>query len=172
MFQESLKIYPNSSSLFYNLALLYLRKEERQKSVDYLEKAITINPNHAGSHYMLGLIALEDGRVTEGSMALLAYLSLVNEGKGCENAILKLNAKFSENYLDKSKLTFSKSGDNFEEIDVILRNSLPLKSAYKVNSTIDDVIIRRYRPLLNMPQNIKWKVAFLKQFMFHGLLIL
>lgn len=160
MFQESLKIYPNSSSLFYNLALLYLRKEERQKSVDYLEKAITINPNHAGSHYMLGLIALEDGRVTEGSMALLAYLSLVNEGKGCENAILKLNAKFSENYLDKSKLTFSKSGDNFEEIDVILRNSLPLKSAYKVNSTIDDVIIRQVQAIAEYAVEHKMENGF------------
>ncbi|WP_447637309.1 tetratricopeptide repeat protein [Flavobacterium microcysteis] len=160
MFLEALKIYPNSSTLFYNLALLYLRKEERQKSVDYLEKAILINPNHAGSHYLLGLIALEDGRVTEGSMALLAYLSLINEGKGCETAILKLNAKFSENYLDKSKLTFSKSGDNFEEIDVILRNSLPLKNAYKVNSTIDDVITRQVQAIAEYAVEHKMENGF------------
>ncbi|MEZ0004692.1 antitoxin component YwqK of YwqJK toxin-antitoxin module/Tfp pilus assembly protein PilF [Flavobacterium sp. 28YEA47A] len=160
MFFEALKIYPNSSRLLYNLALLYLRKEERQKCVDYLEKAISINPNHAGSHYLIGMIALEDGRVTEGSMALLAYLSLINEGEGCKNAILKLNAKFSENYLEKSKLTFSKSGDNFEEIDVILRNSLPLKSAYKVNSTIDDVITRQVQAIAEYAVEHKMENGF------------
>lgn len=160
MFLESLKTFPNSSTLFYNLALLYVRKEERQKSVDYLEKAITINPNHVGSHYLLGLIALEDGRVTEGSLALLAYLTLVSEGKGCENAILKLNAKFAENYLEKSKLVFSKSGDNFEEIDVILRNSLPLKSAYKINSTIDDVITRQVQAIAEYAVDHKMENGF------------
>jgi len=143
MFLEALKLYPNNSILLYNLALLYIRKDDNQKSVDYLKKAITINPNHAGSHYLIGLLALEDGRVTEGTMALLAYLTLAPNTTATENAILKLNAKFAENYLTKSKLVFSKSGDNFEEIDVILRNSLPLKSAYKINSTFDDIIIRQ-----------------------------
>jgi antitoxin component YwqK of YwqJK toxin-antitoxin module/tetratricopeptide (TPR) repeat protein len=144
MFLEAQKLYPNSSVLLYNMALLYVRKDERQKCVDYLERAITINPNHGGSHYMLGLMALEDGRVTEGTMALLAYLTLVPNGGATETAILKLNAKFAENYLTENKLIFSRTGgDNFEEIDVILRNSLPLKSAYKVHSTFDDVIIRQ-----------------------------
>lgn len=143
MFLEALKSQPNNSVLIYNLALLYVRKEDNQKGIDLLKKAITINPGHAASHYLLGLIALEDGRVTEGTMALLAYLTLSPEGSGAENAILKLNAKFAENYLTKSKLEFSKSGDNFEDIDVILRNSLPLKKAYKVNSTFDDIIIRQ-----------------------------
>lgn len=146
-FLEGLKLQPNNSILLYNTALLYARKEDNQKSVDYLKKAITINPNHVSSHYLLGLIALEDGRVTEGTMALLAYLILSPEANGAENAILKLNEKFAENYLGKSKLVFSKSGDNFEDIDVILRNSLPLKKAYKINSTFDDVIIRQVQAI-------------------------
>ena len=45
-----------------------------------------------------------------------------------------------ENFLEKNKLIFSKSGDNFEDIEVILRNQLSLKSAFKVKSDIDDVI--------------------------------
>lgn len=149
MFLEAQKFYPNSSVLLYNMALLYVRKDERQKSVDLLEKAITINPNHAGSHYLLGLLALEDGRAVEGSMALMAYLTLVPDGSANRDIILKLNAKYADNYLEKGKLVFSKTGDNFEDIDVVLRNSLPLKSAYKVNSEIDDVIIRQMQAIVD-----------------------
>lgn len=161
IFLEGRKIYPNSSVLMYNLALLYLRKEERQKSIDLLENAITINPNHSGSHYLLGLIALEDGRAVEGSMALLGYLTLVQNTQANETAIVKLNEKFSENYLEKSKLIFSRAGgDNFEEIDVILRNSLPLKNAYKVNSTFDDIIIRQVQAIAEYCTEHKGNTGF------------
>lgn len=161
MFLEAQKLYPDSSVLLYNMALLYIRKEERQKSVDLLEKAITINPNHGGSHYLLGLMALEDGRVTEGTMALLAYLTLVPDGGATENAILKLNEKFAENYLTPNKLIFSRTGgDNFEDIDVILRNSLPLKSAYKIHSTFDDIIIRQVQAVAEYCVDHKGNTGF------------
>ncbi|WP_181369473.1 toxin-antitoxin system YwqK family antitoxin [Flavobacterium album] len=161
MFLEAQKLFPNSSSLLYNMALLYVRKEERQKSVDLLEKAITINPNHLGSHYLLGLIALEDGRAVEGTMALLAYLTLAPESSAGPEIISKLNKKFADNYLDKSKLTFSRAGgDNFEDIDVILRNSLPLKSVYKVNSEFDDIIIRQVQAIIDYAPEHKIQNGF------------
>ncbi|MEL1245035.1 tetratricopeptide repeat protein [Flavobacterium sp. DGU11] len=161
MFLEAQKLFPNSSSLLYNMALLYVRKEERQKSVDFLEKAIMINPNHAGSHYLLGLIALEDGRAVEGTMALLAYLTLVPESSASPEIIKKLNAKFADNYLDKNKLVFSKAGgDNFEDIDVVLRNSLPLRSVYKVNSEFDDIIIRQVQAIIDYAPEHKVENGF------------
>lgn len=143
IFKEGEKVIPNSTTLLYNMAILYVRKEERQKSVDILERIITINPNSASSHYLLGIIAFEDGKIVEGTLALLSYLAISPTGNHFNESILKLNAKFGENYLNKGKLVFSKSGDNFEEIETILRNQLPLKKVYKVNSEFDDIIIRQ-----------------------------
>ena len=143
IFKEGEKYLSNSSTFLYNFAVLYVRKEETQKSVDLLERILTINPNHASSHYLLGALALDNGKITEGTLALLSYLMIAPNGSYAEKAILNLNAKFGQNYLEKHKLIFSKSGDNFEEIETILRNQLPLKSAYKINSEIDDVIIRQ-----------------------------
>ena len=161
MFNKAEKVYPEHSVLLYNMALLYIRKDERQKSVYLLQKAITTNPNHAGSHYLLGLLALEDGRAVEGTMALLAYLTLVPESTVNESIILKLNSKFSENYLEEKKLNFSKTGgDNFDKIDVILRNSLPLKNVYKVKSTIDDVIIRQVQAIVEYAAEHKCENGF------------
>ena len=143
IFKEGEKFLPNSSNFLYNFALLYVRKEESQKAVDLLEQIIFNNPNHASSHYLLGAIALDNGKITEATLAMMSYLVIAPTGRYAEKAITNLNAKYGENYLEKNKIVFSKSGDNFEEIDIILRNQLPLKSAYKVKSEIDDVIIRQ-----------------------------
>jgi uncharacterized protein len=147
IFKEGEKYLPNSSVLLYNFALLYVRKEESQKAVDILERIITNNPNHASSHYLLGAIALDNGKIAEATLAMMSYLIIAPRGRYAEKAILNLNAKYGENYLGKNKLIFSKSGDNFEEIEVILRNQLPLKSAFKVKSEIDDVIIRQVQAM-------------------------
>lgn len=143
IFIEGEKHLPNSSNLLYNFAILYIRKEENQKSIDLLKRIITINPNHTSSHYLLGLIAFENGKITEGTLALMSYLMIAPTGKFAEKAVLQLNAKYGENYLEKGKLVFSKSGDNFGEIETILRNQLPLNKAYKIKSEIDDVVIRQ-----------------------------
>ena len=143
IFNDCEKIMPNSSSLLFNKAILYLRKDDEQKSVDLFKKVILNNPNHASSHYFLGILALENGNITEGTLALLSYLAIAPNGKYAQKCIQKLNAKFGENYLEKKKLVFSTSGDNFEEIETILRNQLPLNKAYKVKSQLDDIIIRQ-----------------------------
>lgn len=143
IFKEGEKYLANSSNFLYNFAILHIRKEESQKAVDLLEQIITNNPKHSSSHYLLGAIALDNGKIVEATLALMSYLAIAPNGRFAETAIKNLNAKYGENYLGKNKIIFSKSGDNFEEIDIILRNQLPLKSAYKVKSEIDDVIIRQ-----------------------------
>lgn len=143
IFKEGEKYLPNSSNFLYNFAILYVRKEESQKAVDLLERIITNDPNHGSSHYLLGAIAIDNGKIVEATLAMMSYLAIAPNGRHAEKAILNLNAKYGENYLKKNKIIFSKSGDNFDEIEVILRNQLPLKSAYKIKSEIDDVIIRQ-----------------------------
>lgn len=143
IFKEGEKYLPNSSNFLYNFAILYIRKEDSQKSVDLLKRIITNDPNHASSHYLLGAVAIDNGKIVEATLAMMSYLMIAPQGRFAEKAILNLNAKYGENYLGENKLVFTKSGDNFEEIEVVLRNQLPLKPAYKVKSEIDDVIIRQ-----------------------------
>lgn len=143
IFKEGEKYLPNFSSYLYNEAILYIRKKENQKAVDILERIITNNPNYAQAHYMLGIMAFENGKITEGTLALMSYLALAPTGAYASQAVVQLNASFGQNYLAENKLVFSKSGDNFEEIEVILRNQLPLKKVYKIKSSIDDVVTRQ-----------------------------
>lgn len=160
IFDEGKKYIGNSSSFLYNLAILYIRKDEPQKAVDILENIITKNPNHASSHYLLGVTALENGKITEGTLALMSYLVLSPNGQYANQAITHLNANYGENYLTESKIVFSKSGDNFEEIETILRNQLPLKKVYKIKSTIDDKLTRQIQAVAEYAVEHKMEDGF------------
>lgn len=163
VFFDGMKITPNATSHLYNLAILYYREEKFQECIDTLKKIIATNPNALSSHYLLGVIALENGRIAEGSMALLGYLILAPEGKFAKNAVLKLNEKFGENYLEKKNVVFSKSGDNFEELETILKNQLPLRKAYKIYSKIDDVVIRQVQAVIEYAQTHKIGNGYFEQ---------
>ena len=161
VFLEGSKVIPNSSSNLYNLAILYYRQEKFQKCIDVLEKIIAQNPNSASAHYLLGIVAIDSGRIVEGSLALLSYLAIAPSGKYAKNTVLKLNAKFGENYLEKKNYVFSKSGgDNFEELETILRNQLPLRSGYKIESKIDDVVTRQTQAIIEYCQTHKIENGF------------
>ena len=80
--------------------------------------------------------------------ALLLYLSFINFKASVILITLKLNKKFGENYLTKGNVVFSKSGDNYEELETILRNQLPLRKAYKLKTDIDDVIMRQMQAVM------------------------
>jgi uncharacterized protein len=162
-FKEAENFIPNSSMLHYNLAILYIRKEERQKSIDYLKKCILGNPNHASSQYFIGLLAYEDGRIVEGSLAMLSYLANAPSGRFAKDAILKLNSKMGQNFLEKPKYVFSEKGDQFDELETILRNQLPLNAKYKIKSKIDDVITRQVQAILEYAPTHKVGNGFFEQ---------
>ena len=147
IFKECEKYLSNSSVFLYNYAILYIRKKENQKALDLLKRIITNDPNHASSHYLLGVMAFENGKITEGTLALMSYLVIAPTGQYANQAIVNLNANFGQNYLSENKLIFSKSGDNFEEIETILRNQLALKKVYKIKSSIDDKITRQVQAI-------------------------
>jgi uncharacterized protein len=160
IFEEGAIYMSNSSNFLYNQGILYLRKGDLQKSIDILKKVVTINPNLTSGHYFLGSLALENGNVTEGTLALLSYLILNPTGRYASETITKLNKKYGENYITKGDLKFSESGDDFSEIETILSNQLPLRKAYKVKSSFDDVIIRQMQAVMEYTKEHKMQDGF------------
>jgi antitoxin component YwqK of YwqJK toxin-antitoxin module/Tfp pilus assembly protein PilF len=160
MLKDAEKFMPNSSMVQFNLGVLYLRKEERQKSIDYFKKNITGNPNQTSSHYFIGLLAYEDGKIVEGSLAMLGYLVNAPTGRYAKDAVLKLNTKMGQNFLNPSKYKFSETGDNFSELETILRNQLPLNPKYKIKSVIDDVYTRQVQAIVEYTATHKIEGGF------------
>ena len=163
VFKRAEKFIPNASLLNYNLAILYMRMESTQQAVDRLKKCIMHNPNHAASHYFLGLLALENGYVAQGCLSLMGYLVNNPTGKFSTDALSKLNMNMGKNFLEKKEVVFSENDDHFEELDIILRNQLSLNKKYKLNSKIDDVVTRQMQAVLEYSASHEVKNGFFEQ---------
>ena len=81
-------------------------------------------------------------------------------GPYANQAITNLNANYGQNYIAENKVVFSKSGDNFEEIETILRNQLPLKKVYKIKSSIDDNLTRQIQAVAEYAAGHKMEDGF------------
>lgn len=148
IYLEGKKIIPNSNGLLFNMAIMYIRSDQRQKAVDTLKALQEVNPNNALSHYLLGLLAFEDGQVSIASLALLAYLTLDPDGNNSQDAVIKLNTKFGGIAKGNPSLKFSDKGDDFSELDLILKNELALSSKYKLKAGIDDIYTRQLQAIM------------------------
>ena len=143
VFDQCIKVTPDSPILLYNIALMHYNKEDNAKCIEYLKKTLHLNPNHGVAHYFLGLVCLEEGKIVPGALALLGYLALVPAGEYAEDAVTKLNVKMSQSYLkNDSKVTFPADGDDFAELESILRDQLPLHPKYKLKCSVDEIFTR------------------------------
>jgi tetratricopeptide (TPR) repeat protein len=64
-FLETLLIHPNHIYANINLGLFYIRRGDRERGLDLVEKAVSINPKWALSHYWLGQAFRTVGRYDE-----------------------------------------------------------------------------------------------------------
>ncbi|MFZ1497636.1 MAG: CDC27 family protein, partial [Saprospiraceae bacterium] len=143
VFDRCLKVIPESSVLMYNIALMHYNQEDKANCVEYLKKTITLNPNHGTAHYFLGLVCLEEGKIVPGALAMLGYLVLDPKGEYAEDAVKHLNVKMAQSYLKSdSKVLFPAGGDDFAELESILRDQLPLNPKYKLNCEVDEIFTR------------------------------
>lgn len=149
IYLEGKKIAPKSNGLLFNQAIMYIRSEQRQKAVDVLKELQEVNPNNATSHYLLGLLAFEDGQVVPASLGFLAYLMMNPNGTHASNAIIKLNTKFGGISNANPTLQFSETGDDFSELELILKNELALSTKYNLKSSIDDIYTRQVQAVLD-----------------------
>lgn len=148
LFYKAEKLIPNSSVLLYNMGLLHYRMKSNQKSIDYLKRAITQNPNHISSHFLLGHICLEMGKVAEGTLALLTYLVIQPTEAKAREVILKLNVKMSQYDVAQSRTIESEKGDDFTELTTILQNQLALNPKYKLKASIDEIYTRHIQAVI------------------------
>lgn len=163
VFNEGVKAFPNYSNLFLNRAIMYYNNKEIQKSIDNVKTAIIINPAEARAHYFLGVVAAENGYVSESSFALIYYLARFPFDDYAANAIQILNTKMTNLSQERKKINLSKNDDDFSELDEILVNQLPLNRNYKLNCDIDDTYTRQLQAILEYAATHTTKSGFFEQ---------
>ncbi|MDR2221480.1 MAG: hypothetical protein LBE34_01960 [Flavobacteriaceae bacterium] len=144
----------------YNEALVYFRQEEKQKGLDLLKEIITLAPNYPKAYYMLGLIAIEDGKGSIGLLSLLTYLSLNPDTAAAQQCLNQLNRNLAEVYSITPKLIYSNEGDDFSELDIILKNNLAQHKNYPLKIDIDHRVSRVIQALLEYANDHQVKNGF------------
>ncbi|WP_177760732.1 tetratricopeptide repeat protein [Flavobacterium sp. I3-2] len=147
IFNEADQYFPNSAGLNYNKAIVYVRKDEKQKAVDLLKTNIKIDPSHSSSLYNLGLLALDDGQLVEGNLLLMTYLLFEPENAKAKQALISLNEDYSKTYTAKPKLKIKEKGDDFSLLEEVLRNKYPYNSKFNLLIEFDDLAPRNMQAI-------------------------
>lgn len=148
-FDFGLERQPLSAHLLSNKAVVLRKQNKNQEALDIYKKIISIDPTHTSAVYNLGIMALEDGKIVEGSMALMTYLMFEPLTGTSANALVALNKKYHQNYSNKPKLKYSESGDNFKELEELLNAQVQYHQNFSLKIGIDDVATRNMQAIVD-----------------------
>lgn len=160
IFSEGFQKYPRYSNLVLNHALMKYSSGNQQEAIDLLKKAIEINPSDGRAHYVMGILAFENGQLTIGALSLITYLSVFPEDDFAAQSIGILNQKLGSQYAKKSNLKWIDKDDNFSELEEILSNNLPLNKSYKLQCDIDENFSRQVQAVFEYAATHEVKTGF------------
>tara|TARA_B100000945_G_scaffold193945_1_gene155733 strand:- start:511 stop:2070 length:1560 start_codon:yes stop_codon:yes gene_type:complete len=103
LFKKSIKLYPNSSHAYANLALLYRQLKKLDEAKLFTLKAIKINPNSAIVHYNLGLIYKDLKNIDQATLSIKKALKLKSNFAEAHNLYASLLREIGK--LDESVIS-------------------------------------------------------------------
>jgi len=149
IFELAQKKYPESTNILFNKAVVYQKQHNLQAAMDIYRKIIEIDPSHTSALYNLGVIALEDGKIVHGSLALMTYLMVDPVGAQAKNALLILNKKYHQNYNKKPVLDYGRGQNDFRELEELLMAQVQFHQNFNLKISVDDVATRNMQAILD-----------------------
>lgn len=107
IYDEGMKMFPDSYLLHFNKGITLLRQEKYPDALSCFQKSVTLNPNHPGSHNGISIIMDEQGYRIPCLMASMRFLTLEPEGKRASDNLATIR-KVLDSYMEvtgKKKVT-------------------------------------------------------------------
>lgn len=144
VYDEGLAQYPKSHQMQFNKAVTYFKLEQFDKCLKLLQQNLELNPVHAGTHYLLGLLAAQEGYYTQAVLSLNTFLILEPVSDRSITALTILESVANGTY-DKSgkKGVKLSNGEDFSEIDALLESKVALNKKYKVHTDLGYDFLRQ-----------------------------
>lgn len=73
-YKAGIKLFPDNSLLYYNLAITYKNQNKADDAKKNFKKAVQLNPNHGSSHLVLGSLFYSTNYKTPALFALMRFL--------------------------------------------------------------------------------------------------
>jgi len=156
LYDEGIKLFPKYNTLFFNKAFSLIKLNKDKEAFEYYKKSAELNPFHPGTHYALGLLAMNEGKTSLAMLAFSTYILLAPNAANANNALVLINEMSSSKYQDeiKSKGIDITDGDDFSDIDVLMQNYVALDKKYKVKSKVKLNFVKQFHLIFEkLPEN-------------------
>lgn len=155
---------PMLERLYFNKAITLIGLDRYQEAYEALKQALTINPYHASSHYVLGLIALQQGEYVPATLAISTFLMIEPNQERSLNILALLNDALSEKQeTEDHGIDF---GEDFGKLNLVVRNYAALRDSYKVPSDFTVPVIKQAHLIFSQlnPDKKEWVSSFYASF--------
>ena len=163
LFNEGVKLFPESYLMYYNRSIAHIRLKNRQAAVDDLFKSIEIYPNYFRAHYLLGTIAIENGNLAEGILAITTSILHDTDNRITPTAVKYLNYELAKKFEEPKEKVVFEGSEQFSNINNIIKKQFALSKGYKVETDLDITYIRQLQATLSELSKIQGSKGFFAQ---------
>ncbi len=145
LYEAGSKLFPKANMLYFNKAFSLTKLEKNKEAFECYKKSEALNPFHPGTHYALGILAMNEGKTSLALLAFSTYILLDPDSKMANNALLCINEMVTTKYEESvhPKGLDITDGDDFSEIDILIKNYVALNKKYKVPSKLNFSFIKQ-----------------------------
>ncbi|MBI2967173.1 MAG: hypothetical protein HYY40_05095 [Bacteroidetes bacterium] len=156
MGEEALKIYdegisrfPKSHLLRFNKAVALEKMERYADAIAAYKEAIAINPFFPTAHIRLGLLCAGEGKYCQAMLCFNTFLTLEPNSDRAFMILKYFNDMLGENpKIEPKNIALSAAGDDFSEIDLLIKNRVALNINYKIKSKLKLPVVKQNHLLL------------------------
>jgi uncharacterized protein len=151
VFDEGMKKYPNSFTLIYQKGMVFYKQKKYTEAIDCFQKTLVLNPYHSDSHFQIGKICAEQGRLVPAVLAYEYYLMLDSKTERAQKVTSALEDLYSGEYQPDPdmKLDDDESGDKcFGDIRDLIESKVALSPTYKTKCKINLKIVKHLQAVL------------------------
>ncbi|MBC7861653.1 MAG: tetratricopeptide repeat protein [Bacteroidia bacterium] len=150
-YKEGMKRYPKNNLFYFEIGTAYGKQKNYEEAKKYFTRSIELNPYHPGSHYQLGIISLQQGKIVPAMMALQFFLILEAKTPRAKKTVstlenlVKGEFSFEGAVPDKS---LADGEEDFSELETIIKSKMALSEKYKAKSDLEYALVKQIQVFL------------------------
>lgn len=155
---------PYLAKLHFNKGITHYRLKQYNQAIACFQRTLAINPYHSGAHYVLAVMALQQGELVPATLSMSAFLMLENNTQRSLDGLSTLNTALSEKTtIEDLGVNF---GDEFKKTELLVKNYAALRETYKVPSDLPLPIIKQAHLIFSQIKTEKggWWTEFYASF--------
>ncbi|MBI2730117.1 MAG: hypothetical protein HYX40_05095 [Sphingobacteriales bacterium] len=178
IFDSAIQKYPAFGQLYLNKGETLLSLEKYKEAEELFKTALLIDPYNYSVHFRLGQAAINQGKIVQAFMSLIAY-QMMNPGGRYQQTAVSLMKMIAKNETGLEELINKRTeqpSDLMQLLEQIILSKIALDKNYKPLTKLDDNIVRQIQVLFEKMEYsesdtdfwIQYYVPLLKQIFTEG----